>query len=90
VPPTRLWEFDTNWRETHPDLDPKASKADRKLLEESVQDRLLATPGGFKKMMAGFRHLLAAGYGGMPPAESLDFSQLSHCRLASVKAPAGK
>lgn len=38
-------------------------------LEENIQDELLGTPGGFKKMMEGFRYLIDMGYGksDMPP-----------------------
>jgi len=32
-------------------------------LNEEIQDKLLGTPGGFKKMMKGFDHLIAVGYG---------------------------
>jgi len=38
-------------------------------LEGKVQDELLGTPGGFKKMMEGFQYLMDVGYGksDMPP-----------------------
>jgi len=32
-------------------------------LDEQIQDRLLGVPGGFKKMMEGFKYLIDAGYG---------------------------
>lgn len=38
-------------------------------LNEAIQDKLLGMPGGFKKIMQGFKYLIEAGYGkdGMPP-----------------------
>jgi len=38
-------------------------------LDEKIQDELLGTPGGFKKMMEGFKYLIDVGYGksDMPP-----------------------